>query len=321
VPADNSEGEGLAISGNTIFVGSGRYVYVFTQPASGWSGTVFPSARLSSEPAGPISVSGHTVVVFEKVFSKPAKGWAGTIRPRADLYPATPGVSGTLSGLALTGDTAVLSAAEGGHYGCPCLGAVNVFTEPFNGWSGTEVSFPAISPASYTGTLPITLRRPDLFVSGGNAIDVYQLAGRYGTRPRPPSLSSVRLSGLRSGKPRLRFTIATKHEYPVITTVTVRLPPGLAFTANSTRLARGVSIGAHDFTMFTHHGTLTAHLSLPASRIAITARPEALVETKPLQLAIRRLSEHKKHMTLLIKVHTITNVGMSTTSILKRRVS
>ena len=101
----------------------------------------------------------------------------------------------------LTGDTAVVGLSQGGKDGCGCPGQVNVFTEPLGGWSGSELSLPAFYTDSATSILPVTLQYPDLFVTGGETVDVYQLSGRYGFKPGPASTSHSRLSGLRSGPP------------------------------------------------------------------------------------------------------------------------
>ena len=275
VPAALNDGEGLANSGGTIFVGSGHYVYVFTRPATGWSGTVSPSARLRMpEAPAPISASALNVLAFASVFVQPNGGWSGTVQPVGDLYAAA--ASGPLSGAAFDGHTAVLSSVQLSQYGCSCSAEVNVFSKPRGGWSGTELSTPAISTVSGTGVLPVALQEPDLFLTGGGTVDVYQLAGSYGIKPGPPSVFGGRLTGLRVGRPRLRFTIATKPGYPTVQTFTVRLPRGLAFTRKRGQLKSGVSVTSAKPVLFEHKGTLSVQ-SLPfLDRLTVTVNPRRM---------------------------------------------
>ena len=316
-----NEGHGLAISGQTIFVGSGGYVYVFVEPPVGWSGTIRPSARLRLPGGqGPISASARDVFVDGLIFSEPRSGWRGTVARVAGLYPVYPrGLRGGGGGIVLTGDTAVVGLSQGGKDGCGCPGQVNVFTEPLGGWSGSELSLPAFYTDSATSILPVTLQYPDLFVTGGETVDVYQLSGRYGFKPGPASTSHSRLSGLRSGRPRLRFTIATKRGYPTIQAVTVRLPRGLAFTNDTERLASSVSIASRRPSVSEHQGALVFGAIAPLSTLRITVRSQALTETETLKARVRRLVEHRRQAVLDVKVQTITTPRTNWTSILKLR--
>ena len=306
VPAGPNEGEGLASSGTTI-CRLGPLRLRVHQTTAGWSGTVSPSARLQvPAPAGPISVSGPNVLASTSVFVQPHGGWSGTVQPVGDLYPAR--AAGTI-GEAFDGATAVLSSVELLHYGCPCSAEVNVFSEPAAGWSMTEFSTPAFSTVSATSILPVALQGPDLFLTGGQTIGVYELAGSYGLKPGPPSLFESRLTGLRVGRPRLRFTIATKPAYPTVQTFTVKLPPGLAFTRNPARLASGVSVASVRPALSEHKGILRVQ-SLPfLARLRVTVEPRALSETDRLKALIRqRFNHHKRRCQGRSKTRPVTPV-------------
>ena len=141
-------GSQVAISGQTIAVsarnadlapgrpGGGR-VYVFTEPAGGWSGVLHERATLSTSSsgvglAGPVAVVGNNVVatgyvpiavaeVF--VFTEPANGWSGSLHETAVLSTSDRGCFDTL---AASGNTIVAGAY--------------VFTEPAGGWAPTRRS-------------------------------------------------------------------------------------------------------------------------------------------------------------------------------------
>jgi hypothetical protein len=132
-------------------------------------------------------------------------------------------------------------------------------------------------------------------------------------------VSNGGVSGLSSGRPRLRFAITTKSSYPTVQTLTVRLPRGFAFIRNTARLATAVSIVSAKPILSVHKGALTVH-SLPyRSKLTVTVRPQALIETKSLRSLIRRLVAHRQHTVLDIKLQTVTTVGTKSTSILKLR--
>jgi hypothetical protein len=170
-----------------------------------------------------------------------------------------------------------------------------------------------------TAILPVALQGPDLFLSGGETVDVYQLAGSYDVKPGPPSVFESRLTGLRVGRPRLRFMIATKPGHPTVQTFTVRLPRGLAFTSNSGKLESGVSIASARPALSEHKGTLSAE-SLPSlGRLTVTVEPRALSETDRLEALIRHRSNHHKRRLLDIEVKTTTTTGDRSTVILKVR--
>jgi hypothetical protein len=161
-------GESVAISGNTIVVGTPNYVaaatnteegaaYVFTKPASGWTHATqvarLTAVRGQSEElfGGSVSVSGNTIVVgapFREVgrnagqgaayvFVKPASGWRNAT-PTAKLTAAS-GAAKDFFGesVAISGRTIVVGA-PGREVGTSALqGAVDVFTRPASGWSGS----------------------------------------------------------------------------------------------------------------------------------------------------------------------------------------
>jgi hypothetical protein len=161
-------GESVAISGNTIVVGTPNYVdpatnveqgaaYVFTKPASGWA-HVTQTARLtaargqSEELFGAcVSISGDTIVVgapfravgghagqgVAYVFVKRAAGWRSAT-PAAELTAARGATDQFFAESVAVSGATIVAGVPGGTVGGHALqGAADVFTRPASGWSGS----------------------------------------------------------------------------------------------------------------------------------------------------------------------------------------
>jgi hypothetical protein len=160
-------GESVAISGNTIVVGTANYVaastgseqgaaYVFTKPASGWANAT-QAAVLTPKRGQPeelfghtVSVSGNTVVVgapFREVgkhtgqgaayvFVRPARGWKDAT-PTATLTDDN-GKAHEFFGeaVAVSGDVIVCGAPSHTFGAEARQGVVDVFRRPAGGWKG-----------------------------------------------------------------------------------------------------------------------------------------------------------------------------------------
>ena len=146
----------VAISANTIAVGapdpgldgpSGPgAVYVFNKPTRGWSGTIYPSAKLTTahgagytELGITLAVSGRTIFatayaspysgsVF--VFNEPKRGWKGSLHQQATLTDR----SMIFAPMAAFGANAVGATTNRGS-GSP-ISELVVFHRPARGWSG-----------------------------------------------------------------------------------------------------------------------------------------------------------------------------------------
>jgi hypothetical protein len=154
-------GFSVGISGNTVVVGAFSHtvgsnsqqgaVYIFVEPASGWS-DMTETAELTAADglAGDrlgysVAMYGNTVVagaanatpgaiIYQGsayIFLKPATGWSTTSSYKAKLTASDP-VPGAHFGwsVAITGDTLVIGAYDAG-----CCGAAYVFVKPAGGWS------------------------------------------------------------------------------------------------------------------------------------------------------------------------------------------
>ncbi len=159
--AGDTFGWSVAVDGDTIAVGApgdeaGRgSVYVFVKPEGGWRGTLTETARLvpsggadNSQFGYSVAVNGSTIIIgaiFDNsskgaayIFVKPADGWHGTLTETARLTASDGTVWDSFgTAVALSHDTAIVSASKdevGGKIG---QGSAYVFTQPAGGWHGT----------------------------------------------------------------------------------------------------------------------------------------------------------------------------------------
>jgi FG-GAP repeat len=131
-------GLSVAVSGNTIVVGSSLGAYIFVKPASGWK-DMTETAQIPGSGSVAISVSTIVSSTFQggvntvEVFLKPKAGWVTTSQPNAVLTPSD-GTSNDQFGssVAISGGTVVVGAPYG-YSNNP--GASYVFVQPANGWT------------------------------------------------------------------------------------------------------------------------------------------------------------------------------------------
>jgi hypothetical protein len=125
-------------------------VYVFVEPADGWSGAVNESAKLTSSTGdalgSSVAVDGDSVAAGAikndafrgavYVFVEPAGGWSGVVNESAKLT-ASASVANDLLGwsVALDGDTVAASAAGAAVDGDADEGVVYVFVRPGAAWA------------------------------------------------------------------------------------------------------------------------------------------------------------------------------------------
>lgn len=138
-PSNTAEfGRVVAISGNTIVVGSGSAAYVYVMPAGGWQ-NMTETAQLSGPYAGELEVAiNNNTIVFgganpgnAYVFVRPASGWKSSSEPNATLVPPFYTPSGESVGV--YGDTIAVGIL--GNFSGE--GTVYVYVKPVSGWQGT----------------------------------------------------------------------------------------------------------------------------------------------------------------------------------------
>jgi hypothetical protein len=144
----------LAISGNTIVVGSPAYgtgagsAYVFVEPAGGWTNmnptaTLTPSDSMDSSFGDSVAISGDTVIVGDRennsytgaayVFVKPATGWANMTQTAK--LTASDGQTNDSFGISVSvSNHTIAVGASQAYLG---TGKAYVFVQPQGGWTDT----------------------------------------------------------------------------------------------------------------------------------------------------------------------------------------
>ncbi len=143
----------LAAAGDTVAVGAPGdggstrgAVYVFTRPAAGWTSETHAAVLTASDGAAigsSVATSGRTIIASAPltaevdVFTRPRRGWtSGTETAR--LVPSDGDPGGQFgAAVAIAGPTVAVGAPSYGYPFPATRGAVYVYTQPANGWSGT----------------------------------------------------------------------------------------------------------------------------------------------------------------------------------------
>lgn len=166
--ANDGFGISVAISGDTIVIGSGGHAvgqnaaqgaaYVFVKPSGGWADTSAFTAELTASDGiasdnfgTSVSISGDTIVVGAcnisgvcsngpgkaYVFVKPAGGWASTSTFDAELTPSDGGTAQDSFGLPVSigGDTVVIGSPQTNGLTGVGPGKAYVYVKPAAGWS------------------------------------------------------------------------------------------------------------------------------------------------------------------------------------------
>jgi FG-GAP repeat len=282
----------IGIAGRTVVAGgtiSGRtvvapnYAYVFTEPKAGWSGTLHLAATLT-----PAFYQPGTALVY----TEPARGWSSTVHPTALLT-----VNGDVPvNVAISGRTITVAGPhDEGHGGCPCDGGLGLFTEPVHGWSGELTTAPSASTATEGGgSIALAIDGQTLFaggqtIHGGSttALNVFGVTKPIlESPPHPPSTTGATLTGLATGKPRLKFKLSAGTNAAPSRSITITFPSGLGLSHSRKQLARGIPglLARADgkYTLTAKRNKLTLTLSNPQTHISLTIGVPALKESKAL---------------------------------------
>ena len=179
-------GGSVAVSGSTVAVGapletvgpnSGQgAVFVYNEPAAGWSGVLAPAAELTASDGtgdnsfGTVAVSGSTIAVLESsrnpgssssvlLFSEPASGWSGHLTESSELVASNEAVTDAFgSGVALS-CTAVVVGAPGHHRlgsFAGAQGSAYVFAPPTT-TSAAEGRQAAVVPSAAAAPCPLAI--------------------------------------------------------------------------------------------------------------------------------------------------------------------
>lgn len=110
--------------------------------------------------------------------------------------------------------------------------------------------------------------------------------------PGPPTLSNAKLSGVKSGRPKLAFTISAGiNNALALQSVSVSLPRGVRFAKKTKSLAKGISVKTNGakvkFKARVRHGLLTITLKQSEPTVSVTIRKPAISVTRTLKSKVR----------------------------------
>jgi hypothetical protein len=168
---DQLGAEGIGIEGRTVVAGAGGHqvgthtqqgaVYLFAQPAAGWSGVRHETSQLTRAHGATgdglgvtgVAISGSTIVAGTPdaevqgkgdagvvyVFVRPKSGWRAHGHEAARLIASDPHANdGLAHGVAVSGKTVIGVAPGKAVKGHSDQGALYTFTRPKHGWAGTR---------------------------------------------------------------------------------------------------------------------------------------------------------------------------------------
>ena len=244
--SDGAYFHSVVMSGTTVAAvgtSAGRKpaVYVFTEPASGWSGVIHETARIPLDVVS-LQLSGQTIVAYGAgkpnaangyverapvwVLRRPAGGWAATRPPHPSGYivATDDDEDAGLEPGAFAGGTVVFSNVtdcDQSQY-APCLSTVHAL-------DGLG------SPSDATAQLPIgaslSLRDSDgtpiasdgsTLALGADGIDLYTIA-----HPAPARVTRTSLTGLAGPHPRLELSVVNETRSSPLTSLRILLPAQL----------------------------------------------------------------------------------------------
>lgn len=309
----------VAIDGGTVVAGgdcSPGTAYVFTEPGSGWSGTVQQSAELIAPSAvGSLAIAGSSVAAAgggpgatdPVVFNEPPGGWSGAIHPAATLKVSLGSVAAPpIELVTASGDTIAALVLPNNDTGCgfePCDGLLYAFSRPPAGWRGT-IAGPSTTVGAPAGPFPLAAEGHTVVAGGQGEIDIFT------SIPGPPTVRNVSLYGLAAAKPKLRFTVDAGQSAAPIRSIKLSLPSGLRFASQRAGHIRGVLVKGHPARVIRlSKGALTITVRRPAVGFSVTITIPAIVEKESLISEARRIQSynrtHRRKRRLTVSVRTI----------------
>ncbi len=145
--------------------------------------------------------------------------------------------------------------------------------------------------------------------------------GTGGAHAGKPRLGSASLTGLRTGKPVLKFILSAGHSAPKLSSFTVKLPHGLTFVRRRVHgrlTVTGVSLtGAKAKSIALQHGRLVVRLRRAVASLTVKLRTQALAETSGLRSGVAH--GRIKHLKLTVVAQPVTGSVRTLTLTLKAR--
>lgn len=328
----------VAIDGPTIAASCSGHAYVFTQPASGWTGTIQPSATLLPPPTTPVAsvaVFGSSVAAAVArpqcaanpvVFNKPASGWSGTIQPAATLTVAPECSQGVDALVAVSGNEIAALEIPQNDQSCQifltCTATLNAFSPPLGGWRGTIAGANTdVDIATPAQDWPPAVEGRTIVTAGAGELDL------FAAQPGPPSARHVSLTGVAAGKPKLSLTLAAAESATAIRSIKLSLPRGLRFAKQQISLARGIHTSAPKHALRSSGNMLSFSLRSPAQSLSVSVVSPALSAQQQLIAQMRRIREYNRHhlrkrtRTLRVRCAVTGATGHTTPLTLKIKIS
>jgi hypothetical protein len=344
-PSDGAQLTSVSMSGDTIMaIGlvhplGPSAIYVFTEPAGGWSGTVRQTARIPIA-ASSLTLSGKTLAAIGAgrslpgrgggrqlpqfplyVLHRPAGGWSNqpAPKPRAFIQSslAPESLDTTLGAPLIAGSSIVVADTYGGigdHGNCPCSSGI---------WAIDSSSPTILAPASLrTPLLPSTSVAGTLSsaaATDGQVIAIGAADGIHLSTPAPPKpikLAHAKLTGLTSAKPRLSLRFAASPGAPAIASIRVAPPRGLYVSSQHAARRRGILASGGPLKVnsgrgFPNLGFQTIFLTPTRRTTTLTIGAGALQERPALRRALARVLNHGGHRTVVFTIRTEDTAGRS----------
>ena len=287
-------------------------VYIFTEPAGGWSGVIHETARIPLADIESLTLSGHTLVAIGGgetkaldvvarapvfVLRRPPGGW-GALKPpqpsafvREQDYPVN-SIAG-LGPVSVTGGTVVLTGTGSGCAGTDGNGICPARIWAIGGLSSSTTAAKAL-PVAASAQLPNTFGYPiavdgsTLALSDERGVQLYTI-----TRATPARLvRRATLTGLTGAQPSpvLRLSVAAGNGSAALKSLRMLVPASLGGSGTPR----------------------TIKLSKPSRAVTVTLRQ--LHPNAALRRTVSRIAAHGGRATLTAAVQLIDTAGHSSQS-------
>jgi hypothetical protein len=307
--SDGADLNSVAMSGTTVAAvgtSAGRKpaVYVFTEPASGWSGVIQETARIPLAVVG-LQLSGRTIVAYGAgtpnaaegyverapvwVLRRPAGGWAAARPPHPSGYVVVTddGEDVGLEPGTLAGNTVALSNVtncDQSQY-APCLSTVYAL-DGLGSASDATAQLPigpSLSLRNSDGT-PIVGDGSTLAV-GADGIDFYTVA-----HPTPATVRRTSLTRLAGPHPTLRLSVLDETRSSPLAALRILLPAQLGGRGRARTIA------------------------FRPTRRSATVTLRGLTASPALRRAVRRITNRGGHTRLTVLAQAVGATGLTSES-------
>ena len=206
--------------------------------------------------------------------------------------------------------------------GLPDIPLTNLTVTLNSGTDGLFSSSCATPSGTSTATLgdqngDKTVKVPSSFSVAGCAASSTGSGTSSGTTTSAPRLTSTKVSGLKAGKPSLRFKVTVPANSPKLRSLTVALPSGVSLVRHRVHgklTLTGISLKGGTLKSATvSKGRLVITLKKAVSSVTVTVKPAALKESAALKAKATAKSKKKRLASLKLTVITTNTKGKHAT--------